>query len=207
MMDSPIDQQKISTILFDIGGVLVHLRGLPFKREWLAGNSREQDVLPLWHHSTAVHDFESGRIAKEEFAARFIAENNLQVSQDEFLDHLFYWPYELFSGVPAMLARLGKRFRLAALSNSNELHWPRLMQDLRLGEMIPDAISSHQINIMKPDRQAFIRVIDQLGLEPAETLFLDDLQASIEAARATGLQAVKVVGTRGGVETAKRIGL
>ena len=50
MMDSPIDKQKISTILFDIGGVLVHLRGLPFKREWLAGNSSEKDVLTLWHH-------------------------------------------------------------------------------------------------------------------------------------------------------------
>ena len=206
-MAETVDRESISTILFDLGGVLVRLKGLPFKQEWLAGDNHGRDVLPFWHHSTSVRDFESGRIDKHVFATRFIAENNLNVSPDEFLDHLLYWPYQLFDGVPQMLARLGKHFRLAALSNSNELHWPRLMQEMKLGEMIPDAISSHQINVMKPDPRAFERVIQQLGLVPEETLFLDDLQVSVDNAQTSGLQAVKVVGTRGGVETVKRLGL
>lgn len=201
------DLSGISTILFDIGGVLVRLQGTPFKQKWLTGSNHGKDVLPFWHHSQAVRNFEIGRIGKHDFARSFIAENSLDVTSEEFLEHLLYWPNRLFDGVPQMLAQLGERFRLAALSNSNELHWPRLMQEMKLAEMIPQAVSSHQINAMKPSKQAFERAIGQLDLVPGETLFLDDLQASVDSASALGLTAVKVVGTRGGVETARCLGL
>jgi len=50
-------------------------------------------------------------------------------------------------------------------------------------------------------------LIDKLGVPPEEILFLDDYQLSIEAAKDLGMQAVKVTGTIGGVETIKRLGL
>ena len=195
-----VDRDRISTILFDIGGVLVHLQGLPFRKEWLPGHHAGKEVLPFWINSPVVKDFESGRLDVNTFAERFIMDTCLDVDVGTFLNHLLTWPNRLFDGVPQMLRELGGRYRLAALSNSNPLHWPRMMNEFGLKEMIPDVISSHQIGVMKPDRRAFEIVLEKLGLAPEEVLFLDDLQVSVDNARALGMQAVKVKGVVGSVD-------
>ena len=202
-----INSKLVTTILFDIGGVLVQLNGLPFRPEWLSGKNKGKEVMPFWINSPIVKDFESGRINKDEFADQFISEVCLDVSRQEFLQYLLYWPEQLFQGVPEMLERLRGKYRLAALSNSNAWHWPRMMEELGIAEMIPDAISSHQIGYMKPDIRAFEVVMNQLQLKPEEILFLDDLQASVDNARSLGMQAVKVKGVVGAVGLVKEIGL
>ena len=202
-----INSKLVTTILFDIGGVLVQLKGMPFRSEWLTGKNSGKQVLPFWINSLAVRNFESGRIDKDEFADQFISEACLDVSSEVFLDHLLYWPERLFHGVPEMLERLQGKYRLVALSNSNALHWPRMMKELGLGEMIPDAMSSHQIGCMKPDRRAFEIVMSRLQLKPEEILFLDDLQASVDNARSLGMQAVKVKGVVGAVALVEELGL
>jgi putative hydrolase of the HAD superfamily len=199
LTDQFIDRDRISTILFDIGGVLVRLQGLPFRKEWLSGHYSGREVLPFWINSPVVKDFESGRIDVDTFAERFIMDTCLDVDSRTFLNHLLTWPNRLFDGVPQMLHQLGSKYRLAALSNSNPLHWPRMMNEFGLKEMIPDVISSHQIGVMKPDIKAFEIVLEKLGLTAGEVLFLDDLQVSVDNARTLGMQAVKVKGVVGSV--------
>jgi putative hydrolase of the HAD superfamily len=47
---------------------------------------------------------------------------------------------------------------------------------------------SFQIKAAKPDREAFEAVIRDSGIKPEETLFLDDGQANLDAAKALGFQ-------------------
>ena len=202
-----IDKKNISTILFDLGGVLIQLHGGPFKPSWLADATTGNEVWSLWKRSEAVRLFESGSIDSDEFVQLFIAEAGLQVKHDEFIAHFMKWPARLFPGVEKMLQELAQSYRLAALSNSNALHWPMVMQDMRLQEYIPDCFSSHQIQAMKPDRKAFDTVLDRMDVRPEEVLFLDDLQVSIDMATELGMQAVKVTGTAGGVETVRSLKL
>jgi FMN phosphatase YigB (HAD superfamily) len=42
---------------------------------------------------------------------------------------------------------------------------------------------------MKPEREIFALAIRQFGVEPGSTVYLDDLSANVEAARAAGLRA------------------
>ena len=202
-----IDKHAIKTILFDLGGVLIQLHGAPFKPEWLTDDAAEADAWSHWKRSSAVKQFECGQIDTGQFARQFISEAGLQSDEDEFIEHFKRWPANLFSGVPTMLEELAQNYQLAALSNSNALHWPYIMQDLNLQTYIPNCISSHQIKIMKPDRRAFEAVLHRLNVEPEAVLFLDDLQTSIDTANNMGMQAVKVTGTRGGVETVRSLGL
>ena len=150
-------REDITTILFDIGGVLVDLQGTPFRSEWLQAADSKHELMSYWHRSSAVREFETGEISVEVFAERFILEAGLQVAPTDFIKHFFDWPAKLFDGVPEMLLALGKRYRLAALSNSNALHWSKLTQEMGLGSYIEDCVSSHKIGLMKPDRQALIR--------------------------------------------------
>ncbi len=202
-----IEKSRIKTILFDLGGVLIQLHGTPFKPSWLPDGKLNAGVWQHWKSSDVVTRFESGRIDGNQFARQFIDEVGLLVEEDEFIEHFMRWPARLFPGVQVMLEELAQSYRLAALSNSNALHWPMIMQDMRLQDFIPDCISSHHIQLMKPKRQAFETALQQLNLQPDEVLFLDDLQVSIDMARLLGMQAVKVTGTVGGVETVRSLGL
>ena len=60
---------------------------------------------------------------------------------------------------------------------------------------------SHEIGLVKPDREAYDHVVRALGVPPDRILFLDDNQINIEGARGVGLQAERAVG----VEQAGRI--
>ena len=73
-------------LLFDLGGVIVELAGLPVWTRW-SGHD-EQESWSRWLHSPAVRRFESGRSGTREFAAEVVAECDLPVSAEEFQEHL-----------------------------------------------------------------------------------------------------------------------
>jgi len=52
--------------------------------------------------------------------------------------------------------------------------------------------TSPQLGLRKPDHAAFDAVTQEIGIDPANILFFDDLLENVEGARAAGLQAVHV---------------
>jgi putative hydrolase of the HAD superfamily len=50
---------------------------------------------------------------------------------------------------------------------------------------------SYQLGIAKPDPAIYRHTLDKLGTRPEETLFIDDKQANVEAARALGMKAIQ----------------
>jgi len=49
---------------------------------------------------------------------------------------------------------------------------------------------SYQLRMAKPDPAIYHYVLNKLGTQPAETLFLDDRPVNVEAALALGIQAI-----------------
>ena len=176
-------------ILFDLGGVLVRLTGVGTMQEWTPGNLSERDLWEKWILSDAVRAFEGGRIGPDEFSESVVAEFDLTVTPDVFREAFDTWIDGLFDGVEDMLNELRPRFRLATMSNTNAIHWPKLSGDMRLGELVDTHFPSHQTGLLKPDPDAFENVIQMLGVQASEILFFDDNQLNVDAARTSGLQA------------------
>jgi putative hydrolase of the HAD superfamily len=57
-------------------------------------------------------------------------------------------------------------------------------------DVTDDIVYSHEVGLAKPDPAAYELVTGRLGVEPAEVLFLDDVEANVVAARALGWHAV-----------------
>jgi HAD superfamily hydrolase (TIGR01509 family) len=187
-------ERDFDVLLFDVGGVLVELGGVEAILGWLDNRLTAEELWRQWLHSSAVRQFETGRIDARQFAAGIIAEFDLPVSRQAFLDSFIGWPTGLYPGTLEMLARIPSRYRRALLSNSNPLHWPRVLGEMNLGPSFEHHFVSHLTGHIKPDRAAFEHVLEALGCTASRVLFLDDNTLNVDAARTLGIHAVRVQG-------------
>ncbi|WP_207081764.1 HAD-IA family hydrolase [Nocardioides sp. S5] len=57
-------------------------------------------------------------------------------------------------------------------------------------DVTDDIVYSHEVGVAKPDPAAYELAARRLGVEPHEVLFLDDVEANVDAARRAGWHAV-----------------
>jgi glucose-1-phosphatase len=186
--------REIRIVLFDVGGVLVKLSGIDIMLDWLGHTTTPEEMWRLWLHSDIVRRFETGRIDAAAFAIGVVGEFELPVAPQRFLDSFIDWPMELYPGTLGMLSRIPETYRCALLSNSNALHWPRILNDLDLGALVESHFVSHLTGRIKPDADAFAHVVETFGCRPGQVLFLDDNRLNVEAAKRFGMRAVRVQG-------------
>lgn len=184
----------IEVLLFDLGGVLVEFSGVrdiaPLLRERLS----EAEILERWRNCPHSRQFGIGKLSRQEFGERFVRDWNLNVSPEDFLREFRTWSKRLLPGAADLLAALRPRFRLGALSNSNELHWERNSNELGITSLFELAISSHQIGVQKPDPAAYLIALERLNVPPQAVMFFDDVPAHVGAAAALGIHAFQVDG-------------
>lgn len=181
-------------LLFDVGGVLVQLNGVKTMLEWMGADATSDKMWKMWLESKPVREFERGRIDAEEFALGVTAEFQLPVDPQQFLTSFNNWIVGLYPGTLEMLAQIPPSYHRAVLSNSNVLHWTRVVDDLKLGSAFHHQFVSHLTGRIKPDAEAFEHVVESLGCRPEHVLFLDDNTLNIDAAKRFGMQAVRVQG-------------
>jgi len=103
---------------------------------------------------------------------------------------------------PAMLEairRIRARGLLAAAITNN---W--ITEDAGSGALRPHFdvfVESAAVGLRKPDPRIFRLACEQLGVEPAAAVFLDDIGANLKAARALGMTTIKVTEPAAALET------
>jgi putative hydrolase of the HAD superfamily len=186
---------KPELLLFDFGGVLVEFAGPKELGHHLRWPSTPETILKRWTECPHVDEFERGQLSPADWAARFIRDWDVNLSPEDFLTKFTTWSRRVLPGARELLEQLRGRYRLAALSNSNELHWERNTHELRIIELFEFAISSHQVGLCKPDPQIFEIAVERARVtSPDAIVFFDDLATNVDAAKAAGLRAYQVRG-------------
>ena len=96
---------------------------------------------------------------------------------------------------PAVDAR--PHYRLASVSNTNEIHWDRFSNTWKLDAAFHHNFPSYLVGKLKPDAEYFEHVLDALDVAPARVLFIDDNAINVEAAAKLGMHTRRVVGVDG----------
>ncbi len=94
------------------------------------------------------------------------------------------------AGMEELLARVRKRYRVAFLSNSNEVHAELIPR--KFGAIFSKEdrfIFSHRFKVAKPDPEIFRRALEVVGALPQHAVFIDDLIENVVAARTLGIKA------------------
>jgi putative hydrolase of the HAD superfamily len=93
---------------------------------------------------------------------------------------------EVRETVTALRAQ-GVRCYLA--TNQTEHRGRYMAENLGYDDLLDGSFWSYELRVAKPDPVFFTTVLDRLGLEPAEVLFVDDNVRNVEAARSVGMPA------------------
>lgn len=190
--------EYIKNIIFDFGNVLMDL-DLPavereFQRLW--GDQFEQARAKLGRDHI-FELYETGGLSTDEFVAAIRFAGPSPLSKEQVVQA---WN-SIFIGMPKhrfdFLLRLRQRYKLFLLSNINDLH-ERWIADYMVREhQIHDyelkyfdgVYFSHLIRLRKPDRDIYEYVLADAEILAGESVFFDDLEINVEAARQTGIQA------------------
>jgi HAD superfamily hydrolase (TIGR01509 family) len=182
-------------LLFDLGGVLVEFAGPKELGQHLRWPSTPEVILARWTECPHTDEFERGKLSPAQWAERFIHDWDVDLTPDDFLAKFTTWSRRVLPGARELLEDLRGRYRLAALSNSNELHWERNTNELRILELFEFAISSHQVGSCKPHPDIYKAALDRAKVSsPDAIVFFDDLPANIAAARSAGMRAYQARG-------------
>lgn len=182
---------RATWFVFDLGNVLIRLdydRVLD-RIEARSRFSREQ-LVSMLDSAGGYRDLERGLISFKEFHERLRERagytDDLRTFRDVWGD-FFGGPTE---GIDEVLRRVRQRYRVAFLSNSNEVHAdviPRRFAALFGKDDV--FIYSHRLRCAKPDPEIFQQTLEMLAAKPEQVLFVDDLAENVAAARNMGIQA------------------
>jgi len=185
-------QQRFDVLLFDLGGVLMDFAGFDELALFMPGAPERSEIRDRWIRCEAVRRFERGEIARDEFATSVIKELKIDLSPSDFLRKFVEWAREPSPEAISLLGRLGRGYRIAALSNANELHTP--LHRKRFEDVIDTFYFSDEIGAVKPDRAIFEHVIRDLDVPPERIAFFDDTPVNVKAARNAGIEAYAAEG-------------
>jgi 2-haloacid dehalogenase len=94
-----------------------------------------------------------------------------------------------------------------ALTNFNAHTFARTRARFPFFGLLSGAVVSGEEGLLKPDPRIYHLLTTRYALDPAETLFVDDVQANIEAARACGWHALQFTNAVALREDLARLGL
>jgi 2-haloacid dehalogenase len=184
----------IDNVVFDLGGVLIDWNPRYVFRSMFEDEQSMERFLADICSSEWNAQQDAGRPWAE-------AVHLLVAEHPEFEAHIraYYERWQEMLGGPIsesvnVLADLrGAGVRLFGLSNwsAETFVVARALPEYAFLEWFNAIVISGDVGVTKPDPRIFRHLLDTYRLEPSKTLFIDDIQANIDAATALGLLAVR----------------
>ena len=198
---------NIRNIFFDLGGVLFNLNtrlslrrfaelGMPVPDDILSNNApfnASPEGHPIFQ---LIHKVDLGEIMGPEFLTIVRSQCREGITDEQVLE-----AYNGLIDVPLrrleLLERLRGQYRLFLVSNIGDLHWQAACEMAQalgydLARLFERCFLSYEMHLAKPDPAYFQYAIRESGINPAETLYVDDSPANIAVGREAGLQTLLV---------------
>ena len=178
------------TIIFDLGGVLVHL-------DWdkvCAPLARLSDlsydaVLDEVRNGPIVMDSMLGSLGPQEFHQALCAKIHVDIPYEPFID---IWNALLSADdeMRSLVTELGSGHRLVLASNTDAIHFAYSQKHFEVLRAFDDFFLSYEMGLLKPDPAYFQQVLEGLHTAPDDCIFIDDRPENVQSARTTGINAL-----------------
>lgn len=181
----------IDSVVFDIGRVLVRLEFTRFLR-FLAQHGVDTASVDRMLERIDLTGYERGDFGGEELLRRIVALGDPGMSVEDLRCH-WLGIFEPEKAMIELARQVARQHRVFLLSNIGDLHWDFLDRETEITQIGHGALPSFRAGAAKPDAAIYSRAEDLFGLEPARTVFVDDLWPNVEAARRRGWHGIRHV--------------
>lgn len=177
----------VKNIIFDMGGVLIDYN--PEKLLYGMFDKETADILlkevfrnPLWA------DKDRGIITPDEIMQKVkgVIPDSVFDKTSEMVDNFYPYmpPFERMYGFVESLKAKG--YGIYLLSNaSSDFHERR--SGIPALSLFDGVIISADHKLLKPEKEIYEKLYETFDLKPEECFFIDDVQANIDGAKATGM--------------------
>ena len=189
----------IKNIMFDLGGVIMDIE----KERCVAAFDRLglRDAASFFGEYSQKGPFlrlEEGTMTVDDFHQAMRAEIDGDVTDAEIASAFCQFLIGIPAGRLADLRRLRERHAVYLLSNTNPIMWGSMIRDefIREGcsreDYFDGMVTSFEAKALKPDEKIFRFAAQKFGIDPCETIFIDDSQSNLDAAAALGFETLHV---------------
>lgn len=185
----------IKNIIFDIGGVLVSFEPDRVFREM---GLPEEEVQILYQHTAKSpywKELDRGVLPKEEVFQTMVNTMPQAYRKDamEFFTKRIPEAVTSFDYSADWLKGLKERgYNIYLLTNYPEwlfeTHWKK---GFTFVPYVDGKVVSGKVKLIKPDHAIYETIIKKYSLNPAESVFIDDVKENVQAAKETGLNAIQ----------------
>lgn len=190
--------QKIENIIFDLGGVLLDIDYNLTRAAFESLGIADFDTMySLADADPLFQKLETGKISEENFYKEFNHRTGNNFSPSEIKNA---WNAMLLSfreNSLQYLASLRPHYKTYLLSNTNFIHIDSLKEIFNhkkrenpFDDYFDKAFYSCGVGLRKPNINCYEWVLDDLKIDGAKTLFIDDSEQNIEGAKKAGLHTI-----------------
>jgi epoxide hydrolase-like predicted phosphatase len=196
-------------LIFDCGGVIFHFSPRRVFDYWAKANGKDANSLEdKFEFGKTFKEFERGEIDAAVFRDRIMEMLDLKLSDEDFDNGWNSLYGGLVPGIEELLQDLKTRYRLVALTNTNEIHakkWRVMCRPIL--HYFEKVFSSHEIHARKPERRSYETVLEYLDLGPDEVIFLDDNPEFVSAASIMHMESIHVTSFSQMVRALRNLGV
>lgn len=177
----------IKNIIFDVGGILFD-------------DSKESITKLLGKDSTNIYKAAYGQDFKKCLLGQITVQEHLSnlKSKPDFNDIKFILTKEYLPRSYPLLeenfnyikALKDKGYKLFLLTNITEDSYNYINETININSIFTGGIYSYQEHLIKPNPEIYELIIKRFNLKKNETIFFDDKEKNVKAAKETGLKSI-----------------
>ena len=185
-------EQRIKSIVFDIGGVLADFRIKEFLSEKGFDGAMIRRILKASVMSPYWGRFERGELTEEEALRGF-------ASTDPEIEGALTLAYADIEGmltsrdyaIPLIQGLHAAGYQVFYLSNYSKKAYDECGESLAFMPYMDGGVVSFQAGLTKPDPRVYQLFLERYGLTANECLFIDDTAENVTVARELGFSALE----------------
>lgn len=190
--------QKIKNIIFDLGGVFLEVDYFKTQDAFIElGITHFNQLYTQQHASPLFELLETGKITPGKFYSQLRKVSGVELSDGEIRGAWCAMLGKFYVDALDWLDGVKRRFNIYLFSNTNKIHEDAFKITLKeqtgfdnLSHYFIKDYYSHTIGLRKPYVESYEYILKEQGLNPDETMFIDDSIKNVEGANAAGLHGL-----------------
>ena len=184
------NSKKIKNIVFDLGNVLIEFGKDVYIEERLPKEKRE-----AFHHNVINTKewlmLDRGTLTYPE-AKRIFKERSPHLANeiDDFFDKDFFELLKPIKENVELLYKLRDHYKLYVLSNFHKDSYEYVFEHNDFFKLFEGCLVSCYFKLLKPEEKIYDTLLYEFGLNPEETLFVDDMKENVEVAENKGINGL-----------------